>query len=98
MVALESPMASITFPGNFHQSLLKSDNYPENIVPSSTLTYRSTLESYKRRLDNAAPDLCLVEGQDNIAQIFEVPFRDLETDDGKRMGIWSFVLTVTDKL
>ena len=64
-------------------SYLKSSDYPENLIPSGTATYRSKLISYKKRLDEAEADLCLVHGQDDVEEVFEIAMIDLETGDGK---------------
>ena len=70
-------------PPAFQNSYRQRFAYPENLVPSSTAIYTSKLKSFKRRLDIAEPDLCLVEGKDDVEDIFEIPIIDLETGDGK---------------
>lgn len=73
----------MALPTKFQNSYRNFLSYPENLIPSSTTTYRSTLVSYKIRLDSAAPDLCLVDGDDDIKNDFEIPIRDLGTSSGK---------------
>ncbi|CAO2649450.1 Nn.00g068350.m01.CDS01 [Neocucurbitaria sp. VM-36] len=73
----------MTLPLELQTSYLASDQYPENLIPSGTATYRSKLISYKRRLDDAESDLCLIYGEDDVDDIFEIPMIDLETGDGK---------------
>jgi hypothetical protein len=68
--------------GAFQTSIREFINYPENLIPSGTSTYRSTLQSYRQRLDSAKSNLCLVEGVDNIEKDFDVPIRDLATSSG----------------
>ncbi|ORX98952.1 hypothetical protein BCR34DRAFT_142252 [Clohesyomyces aquaticus] len=70
---------------DFSTSYLHFINYPENLLQSSTNLYRSTLSAYKQRLDSAESDLCLVDGEDDVAGVFEVPIRDLETSTGKAL-------------
>ncbi|KAH7128546.1 hypothetical protein B0J11DRAFT_578738 [Dendryphion nanum] len=74
---------SIALPSDFQQSIVRAIDYPENLPPRSTSTYRSTLKSYRERLDEAEPDLCLLPGEDDIDNDFEVSFRDLNTATGK---------------
>ncbi|KAG9195927.1 hypothetical protein G6011_01048 [Alternaria panax] len=70
-------------PLELQDSYLSSGNYPENLIPSDTATYTSKLASYKRRLDYAQNDLCLISGQDEIDKVFDIPVIDLNTADGK---------------
>ena len=77
-------MAALPLPDEFQQSLINCTDYPTNLISKGTSTYRSTRQSYQRRLDDIESDLCLVDGEDDIKNDFEVHFRDLETADGKR--------------
>ena len=69
-------------PLDLQASYLRSDLYPENLIPSDTITYPSKLASYRARLDEAGPDLCLIDGEDDVDEDFEIPIIDLETGDG----------------
>ena len=80
-------MATLNLPQSFRDSYRRFIDYPENLIPSSTSTYRSTLASYKSRLDDAQSDLCLVEGEDDIENDFEIRIRDLDTASGKGPSI-----------
>jgi hypothetical protein len=82
----------MTLPLEFQRSYLNRINYPESLVPSSTAIYSSKLKSYRQRLDDAEPDLCLVEGRDNVDDIFEIPIIDLETKDGKGQPVYRHCL------
>ncbi|KAF2477653.1 uncharacterized protein BDR25DRAFT_249788 [Lindgomyces ingoldianus] len=73
----------MTLSSDFQNSYLNFINYPENLIPKGTTTYRSTLASYKQRLDDCESDLCLVDGEDDIDNDFEIPIRDLCTASGK---------------
>jgi hypothetical protein len=64
-------------------SYLNRGDYPENLIPSGTSTYRSKLVSYKKRLDEAEPDLCLIDGHDAVDDVFEIVMIDLGTGDRK---------------
>ncbi|KAF1851034.1 uncharacterized protein K460DRAFT_328553 [Cucurbitaria berberidis CBS 394.84] len=75
----------MTLPLELQTSYLNSIDYPENLVPSGTATYRSKLISYKKHFDDAESDLCLVHGEDDVDDIFEIPMIDLETGDGKAL-------------
>jgi hypothetical protein len=70
-------------PLELQNSYLRRTNYPENLVPSGTATHRSKLVSYRKRLDEAESDLCLVDGEDAVDDVFEIGMIDLETGDGK---------------
>jgi hypothetical protein len=72
-----------TLPVELQNSYLSRRNYPENLIPSGTPTYKSKLVSYKKRLDEAESDLCLIDGQDAVDDIFEIAMIDLGTSDGK---------------
>jgi hypothetical protein len=72
-----------TLPLVLQNSYLGSKNYPENLIPSGTATYRSKLISYRKRLDEAEPEFCLVDGRDAVDDIFEIAMIDHETGDGK---------------
>jgi hypothetical protein len=74
---------TLTLPIELQHSYLKSRNYPENLIPGGTATYRSKLASYKKRLDDAESDLCLVEGEDAVDEDFEIPIIDIEDGKGK---------------
>jgi hypothetical protein len=67
----------------FQNSFLKSADYPENLIRGGTATYSSKLVSYRKRLVDAGPDLCLTDGEDNVEADYEIPIIDLDTDDGK---------------
>jgi hypothetical protein len=71
---------TLTLPIKLQYSYLKSRDYPENLIPGGTATYRSKLASYKKRLDDAESSLCLIEGKD-VDEDFEIPIIDFE--DGK---------------
>jgi hypothetical protein len=73
----------MTLPSTFQKSYCERLAYPESLIPSSTAIYSSKLKSYRSRLDGAEEDLCLVDGQDDVDSIFEVPIIDLATSDGK---------------
>lgn len=101
-----STLATMTLSSAFQTSYLNSINYPENLIPSGTSTYRSTLLIYKQRLDAAESNLCLVDGEDRIQEDFEIPIRDLQTCSGKGWAVprdytncqyLIFVYTVVDK-
>jgi hypothetical protein len=70
-------------PLELQNSYLRSSNFPENLIPSDTAAYTSKLASYKKRLDGAENDLCLIDGQDEVDKIFDIPVIDLNTADGK---------------
>jgi hypothetical protein len=76
-------MAEMTLPLAFQKSYHERLNYPESLIPSGTAIYRSKLKSYRQRLDDAEQELCLIEGKDDVNDIFEIPIIDLETYDGK---------------
>ena len=78
-------MPTLPLPDEFQRSFANCKNYPVNLIPSGTSTYRSTLESYEQRLDAVESSLCLVEGEDDINKNFEVHFRDLVKADGQGM-------------
>jgi hypothetical protein len=70
-------MAKACLPIEFEQSYLSYHSYPKNLILSGTKNYHSTLESYKKRLDEVEACLCLVDEKD-----VDVPIRDLH--DGLR--------------
>ncbi|KAF2823722.1 hypothetical protein CC86DRAFT_59106 [Ophiobolus disseminans] len=72
-------------PPEFQRSYRERLNYPESLVPGNTSIYSSKLKSYRRRLDDAEAELCLIDGKDDVANIFDIPIIDLETHDGKAM-------------
>ena len=73
----------MTLPPEFQKSYHERPTYPESLVPSNTAIYSSKLKSYRKRLDDAESNLCLIEGQDDVEEIFEIPIIDLDTSDGK---------------
>jgi len=64
-------------------SYISRAQYPVNLISSETTTYKDKLQSYRKRLDDAEADLCLVDGEDEVDTIFEVPIIDMSTDDGQ---------------
>jgi hypothetical protein len=74
---------AMTLSPAFQESYQKRLQYPQSLVTSSTAIYSSKLKSYRRRIDVAEQELCLIDGQDDVNGIFEIPIIDLETDDGK---------------
>ncbi|KAH8633047.1 hypothetical protein IG631_11681 [Alternaria alternata] len=72
-----------TIPVELQHSYRKSNIYPENLIPSDAFTNKSKLASYKKRLDAVEHDLCLVYGQDDVDNDFDIPVIDLGTADGK---------------
>jgi hypothetical protein len=66
------------------KSYRQLDSYPENLIPSGTAIYRSKLASYRERLDDERGNLCLIDGEDDVINDFEVPIVDLDTVEGKR--------------
>lgn len=73
----------MTLPPEFQKSYHERFRYPESLVPSNTAIYSSKLKSYRQRLDDNESQLCLIDGKDEVANIFEVPIIDLDTHDGK---------------
>lgn len=73
----------MTLPPAFQTSYRERLRYPETLIPSNTAIYRSKLKSYRQRLDENESQLCLIDGKDDVAEIFEVPIIDLGTHDGK---------------
>jgi hypothetical protein len=73
----------MTLPPEFQKSYRDRLRYPESLVPSNTAIYSSKLKSYRQRLDDNEAQLCLIDGKDEVADIFEVPIIDLDTHDGK---------------
>jgi len=72
-----------TIPVELQHSYRNSNIYPENLIPSDAFTNKSKLASYKKRLDAVEHDLCLVYGQDDVDNDFDIPVIDLGTADGK---------------
>lgn len=70
-------------PIELQNSYRESSRYPENLIPSGIATYNSRLSAYKKRLDDAEVDLCLVPSEDEVDETFEIPMIDLQTGDGK---------------
>ena len=66
----------------FCTSLNNFQDYPENLLNPGVGICRPVLQSFKGRLNDATPDLCLVE-DDEIQNDFEIPIRDLNTASGK---------------
>jgi hypothetical protein len=73
----------MNLPQELQTSYLHCENYPANLIPSGTFTYKSKLASYVTRLDEAERDLCLVDSEDVIDDIFEIPIIDIGTGDGE---------------
>jgi hypothetical protein len=73
----------MTLPLVFQKAYHERLHYPESLISSGTAIYRSKLKSYRQRLDDAEQELCLIEGKDDVDDIFEIPIIDLETCDGK---------------
>ncbi|KUI62025.1 hypothetical protein VP1G_09152 [Cytospora mali] len=88
-------MASyLPLPSVFQQSYLQKDSYPSNIIERTIGTYPSGLEEYKKRLEDAAVDLCYepdVRGAD-------VSFYDLQADNGTGTELEKHNLRSIDKL
>jgi hypothetical protein len=70
-------------PQELQTSYLHRKSYPANLVPSGTFTYKTKLASYVTRLNEAERDFCLVDSEDAIDDIFEIPIIDIGTADGK---------------
>jgi len=83
-------------PPEFQKSYRDRLSYPECLIPSNTSIYSSKLKSYRRRLDDAEPELCLIEGKDEVADIFEIPIIDLETQDGKGQLLRKAIIPFTN--
>lgn len=75
---------SCKIPVELQDSYRQSSNYPENIIPSEIYTNRSKLTSYKKRLSGVEYDLCLVDGQDEVEETFDIPVIDIGLANGKR--------------
>ncbi|KAF2230825.1 hypothetical protein EV356DRAFT_508130 [Viridothelium virens] len=76
-------MPELPLPAELGLSFSNCSDYPANLIVKGTSNHRSTLSSYKKRLDDAESKLCLVPDTDDVDQEFEVHFRDLKTADGK---------------
>ena len=85
-----APTLTMRLPTDLQNSYLNFKTYPENLRPSSTAIYRSKLVAYRKRLDEAKSDLCLINEEDDVDATFEIPIIDLETGDGK--GLFSFLV------
>ncbi|CAN9275664.1 unnamed protein product [Alternaria alternata] len=72
-------------PQELQTSYLHRKSYPANLVPSGTFTYKTKLASYVTRLNEAERDFCLVDSEDAIDDIFEIPIIDIGTADGKAL-------------
>lgn len=72
-----------SLPTNFRDSYLDRDSYPMNVIERTISTYPSALADYRRRLDDAANDLC----EPDISKV-DVAFRDLQVqlDDRRWKG------------
>lgn len=70
-------------PMELQSSYLESRTYPKNLIPSGTATYPTKLTAYQKRLEDTEPDLCLVDGADEVDKIFEIPIVDMDTGDGR---------------
>ncbi|CAN9426644.1 unnamed protein product [Alternaria alternata] len=75
----------MNLPQELQTSYLHCENYPANLIPSGTFTYKSKLASYVTRLDEAERDLCLIDSEDVIDDIFEIPIIDIGTGDGEAL-------------
>ena len=73
-------MQVLQTPADFQRSYLSAHRYPENLSSSSTYTYATNLQLYKRLLDIAEHDLFL---DDASSAEMQVSFRDLHTASGK---------------
>jgi hypothetical protein len=73
----------MTLPPAFQKSYRERLIYPESLIPSSTAIYSSKLKSYRGRLDDAEQELCLIDGKDDVDDMFEIPIIDLATSDGR---------------
>ncbi len=76
-------MALAPLPPSFQKSWLERPAYPKNLVQRTISSHLSALEAYKKRLNEAAPDLFETR-EDEI----EVYVRDLATDDGRGCGLF----------
>ncbi|KAL9080572.1 MAG: hypothetical protein Q9157_000714 [Trypethelium eluteriae] len=76
-------MPELPLPAELGLSFSNCSDYPANLIVKGTSNHRSTLSSYKKRLDDAESKLCLIPDTDDVDQEFEVHFRDLKTADGK---------------
>jgi hypothetical protein len=86
MSALPSALlqrVAMRLPLELEASYHRLDSYPENLVPSGTAIYRSKLASYRQQLDDNQRNLFLIDGEDDVEDIFEIPILDLETAEGK---------------
>ena len=70
-------------PPTLQDCYLNHAEYPMNLISSETATYKHMLRSYKDRLDEAEADLCLVDEEDTVEEIYEVPIIDMATSDGR---------------
>jgi hypothetical protein len=61
-------------------------DYPMNLISSEIATYKDMLLSYRDRLDDAEVDLCLVNDEDEVNDIFEVLMIDMATGDHNCMS------------
>jgi hypothetical protein len=77
---------STEFQKSYHDRL----DYPSSLIPGSTAIYSTKLKSYVKRLDDVEADLCLIDGQDEVNEIFDVPIIDLETADGEGQSVLVF--------
>jgi hypothetical protein len=75
----------MNLPQELQTSYLHCENYPANLIPSGTFTYKSKLASYITRLDEAERDLCLIDSEDVIDDIFEIPIIDIGTGNGEAL-------------
>jgi hypothetical protein len=75
----------MTLPTAFQESYHKRLQYPESLITSSTAIYRSKLKSYRKRLDDAEQELCLIDGKHDVNATFEIPIIDLHTANGEGM-------------
>ncbi len=73
----------LPLPTNFQKSYLERSTYPRNLIRRTISTYPSALEAFAKRLDFAAPNLFETD-----AKKWEIPIRDLQTDNGMGKGLF----------
>ncbi|KAL6708222.1 hypothetical protein ACN47E_003406 [Coniothyrium glycines] len=79
-------MAGVKVSTEFLKSCSNFEAYPENLIRGGTATYSSKLTSYRTRLNDVAPDLCLTNGEDNVENDYEIPVIDMGTANGTAMA------------
>jgi hypothetical protein len=70
-------------PPELQTSYLNVDSYPENILFNGSVIYKRKLVSCRKRLDDAEKGLFLLDGEDDVDNLFEVTIMDHETDENK---------------